>query len=848
MTRINKLVMEGFKSFQRKTAIPFFPGLTAIVGENGTGKTNILDALFFVMGTRSSNLRTDKMDHLIFNGGKGRKPAEHAIVTLHIDNKDGIFDEFLGGAHADEITIGRKITRAYSTYKFMGKNCQRNIIDEILKKMSLDSFENSFIRQNEITRIIKKTATERRQIVDDLAGISEFEEKKQKSLKELEKVEAILTEKNVVLSERKAILDKLKKEKETAVKYKELEELKNKLGFAILKLRERILQKETENNEKKIKELKLSEEEFKAYLKDIDKELDSYEQQLDSLDEGIEKNQDLSIFKEIEHIKNQIFRRQSEINAKLNEIKTLEHSIEEINNLKKKYVGIGESRAVRVLLELGWNGIYGTLRDIIKVPERYSIAIETAASGHMSDIVAENRDLSIKCINYLKRNDLGRVRILPLDKLFVPGKNVKAEKALQNPGVIDYAVNLINFDIKYSKAVKYVFQNTLVAENLESVKNVEGVRVVTLDGDSLSAGGALVGGSTVKHRSQKNNFDVSEKLRKVEALKKEIESLKAEIGDLNSVLDQKRREEETESNSSKNFIEKRKKIIKDLEDIRTNREETYTKLSQIKLQLNKLEGNNLHFKSELEEIKNQLNDFEGFEEKDIEEFMNSTVETLKYKRSSAIKQMNKIGIVNLKSIEEYDQYKQEYDSFKEKVEKIRLEKEEILQIIRETEDKKKEKFMISFKKLSDDFNKVFKDLFGGGEAYLELEDPENIESGLIIKAHPPHKKPHVIDALSGGEQSLTAIAFIFAVQEQKKCPFYVLDEIDAALDATNSKKVAELLKKYAENLQLIMVSHNEETVRYADRVYGISMEDGVSKIRSIDLSSISNGNENRKNN
>jgi len=796
------------------------------------------------MGNRTSKLRTDKMTHLIFNGGKNHKPAEYAMVTLHINNKDKLFDEYLGGAHAEEITIARKVTRASSTYKFMGKNCQRNIVDEILSKLALDSFENSFIKQNEITRIVKKNALERRKIVDELSGVAAFEEKKQKAMKELEKVELNLREKDIILEERKTLLLKLKYEKDSALKYKNLDELKNKLEFAILLLRKKVLMAQVEKNIEKIKELKIRESEFTTDLSELDVSLDSTEEELGSLDEGIEKNQELSIFREIEHLKNQVFRRQGEIKSKLSEIRTIEQSIEEINNLRNRYQGRGENKAVRSILELNWMGVHGTVRELISVPERYSIALETAAGGHLSDLVVNTREISIKCINYLKKENLGRVRILPLEKLSNHAKNPRTERALQNPGVIDYAINLISFEPNFGKAVRYVLQDTLVAENLEAVKNVEGVRVVTLEGDSLSAGGAMVGGSKIQSRkTETKSFDVSHKIKRVELLKKEIEDLKREIGDLNGVLDQKRSLEEKESTDSRSLIDKRKDITKRLDDLRKSRENSYSELSNTKMTLNKLEGSNLHFENELTEIEQMRKEIKEYKDKEIEEFMTSTVETLKYKRTSAIKKLNNIGIVNFKSIDEYDQFKEEYDKYKNKVEGIRIEKEEIEQIIKEAENKKKEKFMISFKKLTNDFDKVFKKIFDGGEAFLELEDSENIESGLIIKAHPPHKKPHVIDSLSGGEQTLTAIAFIFAVQEQKKSPFYILDEIDASLDASNSKKVAKLLKKYAENLQLIMVSHNQETVRFADRVYGVSMESGVSKIRSIDLSNITDTKE-----
>jgi len=132
------------------------------------------------------------------------------------------------------------------------------------------------------------------------------------------------------------------------------------------------------------------------------------------------------------------------------------------------------------------------------------------------------------------------------------------------------------------------------------------------------------------------------------------------------------------------------------------------------------------------------------------------------------------------------------------------------------------------------FTEIFKQLFDGGKAELVLED-DDIDKGLKIRAAPPKKDPHIIQALSGGEKTMTAIAFVFAILEYEESPFYIMDEIDAALDKINSKKLSEILKDYAGENQFIVISHNDITVRHADRAYGVSMREGVSKVRSIEL-------------
>ena len=122
-----------------------------------------------------------------------------------------------------------------------------------------------------------------------------------------------------------------------------------------------------------------------------------------------------------------------------------------------------------------------------------------------------------------------------------------------------------------------------------------------------------------------------------------------------------------------------------------------------------------------------------------------------------------------------------------------------------------------------------------GSATLELEDPNNLESGLLIKASPKGKTLLNIDAMSGGEKSLTALAFIFSIQSYKPAPFYILDEVDAALDKVNSKIVADMVKKLSKNAQFIIITHNDTTIKAADQVFGCSMVDGESKILGLEL-------------
>ena len=146
-----------------------------------------------------------------------------------------------------------------------------------------------------------------------------------------------------------------------------------------------------------------------------------------------------------------------------------------------------------------------------------------------------------------------------------------------------------------------------------------------------------------------------------------------------------------------------------------------------------------------------------------------------------------------------------------------------------------ERFTTQFSQIRANFIKIFKELFNGGNADLELLDSENpLEAGIEIKAQPPEKKLQSISLLSGGEKALTAIAILFAILKLK--PFCLLDEIEAALDDANANRFAKYLRRFSEDTQFIVITHRKPTMELADSLYGVTMEEkGVSKIVSVKL-------------
>jgi chromosome segregation protein len=188
----------------------------------------------------------------------------------------------------------------------------------------------------------------------------------------------------------------------------------------------------------------------------------------------------------------------------------------------------------------------------------------------------------------------------------------------------------------------------------------------------------------------------------------------------------------------------------------------------------------------------------------------------------------------MKAIDEFEILYEEFGEFRGKVEQISKEKDSIVKNITEIENRKRDVFLSTMNDMSKLFKEIYRELTSG-EAELGLEISDDINSGLMISAQPPGKKLLYIDSMSGREKALAALAFLFTVQRYKPSPFYVLDEIDAPLDRPNTKRVIDMVKKQCRNVQFIIISHNNDMVKAADVVYGISMEDGKSKMIGIEL-------------
>jgi len=1156
--------MHGFKSFAKFTEIPFTGNFNCVLGPNGSGKSNILDALCFVLGKSSTkSLRAEKSANLIYNGGKSKKPAKQGEVSVYFDNINKTFP-------TEEKVV--KITRivkqsGQSVYKINDKTRTRQQIIDLLSVAKIDPNGYNIILQGDIVRFTEMPILERRQLMEDIAGISVYEEKKQKALRELEKVEGKLNDAELILGERKTYLKDLKKDHDQALKYREMNNKikQNEASYlkiqidnkekerADLKEKTDALQKEFDNINKKINDFKdknqekrneiekiaheieekgeyeqvklnkeveslkievtktegrismckneiakikqrkndLNEniedidktisdlekskqdfekerdatikerddfskkiEQFKEKNKiesvgDIEKQLDKTDQradilqktthdlrteqqelirkkdnlqyQINTIDEKIKKVLQIEKehYKQIEDLKkkreefksiilelNKKLDEDSSLAAQLSTAKTkLSNSQEELSKLKARNTVIKEgilgNIAVKKILaqKNKISGIYGTVAELGKVSSKYSLALEIAAGPKIKSIIVEDDKAAADCIKYLKNNKLGTASFLPIKQIKAPPIRPDVIELASAKGVHGQALNLIEYDKKFSKIFTYVFANTLIVDNIDVARRIGigKVKMVTLDGDLAEISGAMHGG--YRQKKQRPGFKEKELTKDIDEYDEIIKNLQSKI----SKFEQKRKENEAiitelrekkahfegeiiksekslhlepgeidiskreKSEIKKNLAEVEKEITevnkkiqdvnKELTDIKIEKQKLRAQISELRDPvllaelrtfeekrakinekiimhdseikrieseitnirlpekekinqiLKQLDNEEENFSKEIsgleEKIKQQNNDLKEKEEKaqkfyvkfkqlfdnrnkideeiqkndklidkkteqsrsieiklntysiknaevsaqlstlnqefehyhGVDILTNKTEEELKREIQKFQRMRDQIGSVNMRALDIYDEVENEYKNLVAKKDTLLKEKEDVMNMMQEIESKKKDLFMKTLDAIQENFKKIFGILTKKGDVELELEDKENpFEGGLSIKVRLVGNKYLDIRSLSGGEKTLTALSFIFAIQEYEPASFYILDEVDAALDKHNSEKFARLISKYAEKAQYILISHNDSVISEANNLYGVSMnEHGMSNVVSLKI-------------
>ena len=805
--KFKNLEMTGFKSFSEKTNILIEKGLTGIVGPNGCGKSNIVEALRWCMGENSAkSMRGSGMEDVIFSGTSNRPSKNISEVALLLDNREKNgpiqFKEF------DEILIKRKIEKDKgSKYYINDKEVRARDVQTFFADLSTGAHSPSLISQGRIGQLVTAKPIERKTVLEEAAGISGIHARRQEAETRLNAAENNLKRADELKKQQQKQLDNLKKQAEEATKYKEIsnEIKKIEAGLYFLKIRE------VEKDKKQIQE-KLSE---------LDDEISAI---------NIDYNHNNTLLEEE--------------NKKLAPLR--DKKIESAASLQKLNLDISNLADEEMRVKSLQEKLEKSIKTVDSDLEREK-SISLDADLNEKRILKEKEDL-LNTENKLLNLETSSSKELQLSK-------TELEKLLSQ---LDSMLNEIEKDIEQDKK--------LTKENFKELKKL--VKKITLSQEEYAekyGKNKSIESDSIKRKERIKNIDVE--LENWRNLKTNSEKMIYELNDRKNkvqleIRENRKNPERIATSKGQNLqnLENIKRRNEEIENELNEAEKKYSSINEnlreIQLKLTELKENKARNEATIEGIENRKKDFlyslknelniesessilpqSDLSSLEEQNFPSIDEQTKKIEKTK--KERESLGSVNLRADEETKKYETEIKKMEDDRADLYSAIVKLKTSIEELNQKGRERLLDAYTKVNRKFNEVYTKLFNGGTAKIELVDSDDpLEAGLEMFVSPPGKRLQSITLLSGGEQALTALSLIFAVFLVNPSPICVLDEVDAPLDDANVTRFCGLLDDLTKitNTKFIIITHHALTMSKMDRLYGVTMaEQGVSQLVSVDL-------------
>ena len=852
--KFKKLELSGFKSFFDKTTFLIEDGLTGIVGPNGCGKSNIVEALRWCMGeTSAKSMRGSGMEDIIFSGTSNRPAKNISEVSILIENSDK--NAPIQYKNLDEIIISRKIERDKgSKYYMNGKEVRARDAQTFFADLSTGAHSPSLISQGKIGMLVTSKPSERRSVLEEAAGISGIHARRQEAEVRLNAAENNLKRADELRKQQEKQLENLKKQAEEATKYKLIsKEIKSvEAGLYYLKLNE------IEKEKKRIAE-KLSEQddEMSAVKIDLNHNNTLLEEENSRLaplrDKKVENlaklqklNLDMSnLVEEESRVKGVQIKLQKSLETIESDLEreksiSMDSSLNEKRILSEKNELIETEKGLFEIEKNSEKNLYNSKNDLINKQKMFDALFKDMKKVLDPETQIKLYDeLNRKIENIkeqIKQNKIDGAKEYTIELQEIVQNEIHTIKTSDNEGFIKQFKNFIDEITSLQEKYASSFGKNETIKS-DSIKRKERIKNIDVE---------LENWKNLKSNSEKMTLELNERKDKI---KKEI-------------LDNQKNPEKIATIKGQNIqnLENTKKRTNEIEEELNKAEEKYNLINQnlknIQEQFAKLRENKARNEATIEGIekrkkdlvyssKNDLkieNENSLLSFSDLNELENSsfpTIEKQEEKLEKIKKKRESLGAYNLREDEETKKYKDEIKKMEDDRADLYSAIVKLKTSIDELNQKGREKLLEAFTKVNRKFNEVYTKLFSGGNAKLELVDSDDpLEAGLEMFASPPGKRLQSITLLSGGEQALTALSLIFAVFLVNPSPICVLDEVDAPLDDANVTRFCSLLDELTKitKTKFIIISHHALTMSRMHRLYGITMpEKGVSQLVSVDL-------------
>ena len=805
--KFKNLEMTGFKSFSEKTTVLIEKGLTGIVGPNGCGKSNIVEALRWCMGENSAkSMRGSGMEDVIFSGTSNRPSKNISEVALLLDNQERNgpiqYKEF------DEISVKRKIEKNKGSKYFINdKEVRARDVQTFFADLSTGAHSPSLISQGRIGQLVIAKPIERKSILEEAAGISGIHARRQEAETRLNAAENNLKKADELKRQQQKQLENLKKQAEEATRYKEISGQIKKIEAGLYYLK----------------------------IKDIEKDKKLIQEKLSELDDEI-----------------------SAVNIDYNHNNTLlEEENKKLAPLRDKKM---ESAASLQKLNLDMTNLIEEEKRVKTLQDKLDKSIKTVESDlEREKSITLDADLNEKRISKEKEDLLNTENKL-LDVESNSSKELQISKKELNKlqSQLDVMLDQIEDDIENDKK--------LSKETFKELKQL--VKKITLSQEEYAekyGKNKSIESDSIKRKERIKNIDVE--LENWRNLKTNSEKMISELNDRSNrikleISENQKNPERIATSKGQNLqnLENIKKRNEEIESELVDAEKKYSfinqNLKEIQLKLTDLKESKARNEATIEGIENRKKDllYSVKNELDIDnelsilpqsDLSNIEIENLPSieeqteKIEKTKKKRESLGSVNLRADEETKKYETEIKKMEDDRADLYSAIVKLKSSIDELNQKGRERLLDAYTKVNRKFNEVYTKLFNGGTAKIELVDSDDpLEAGLEMFVSPPGKRLQSITLLSGGEQALTALSLIFAVFLVNPSPICVLDEVDAPLDDANVTRFCGLLDDLTKitNTKFIIITHHALTMSRMDRLYGVTMaEQGVSQLVSVDL-------------
>ena len=811
--RLNSIKLSGFKSFVDPTSVTFPSSMSCIVGPNGCGKSNVIDAVRWVLGESSAkNLRSDSMTDVVFNGSSSRKPVSKASVELFFDNKEGrIGGEF---SSYSEISVRRSLELdGQSNYYLNGTSCRKKDITDVFLGTGLGPRSYAIIEQGMISQLVSAKPEEMRGYIEEVAGISRYLERKKETESRIKRTKENLSRLEDLREEISRLLFKLQRQAKAAEKYHELRKDETKAQLMLLGSKWRDVSSLLVAKEKEVKDQELKVEEINSQKNTSDSEIIKLRAKQIELQTALDKVQQefYSFGADISRTEQEISLKKDRVNEIAEKISTNKIQIDTRNREIEK---LSENKSSA---QLEISAIENELKSLKENTDGPDTAEAEKIEGLWLIFITETKDILNNIVNSIGSiksklsnndsvdDDLRKIESLQNDLKKLETEPNKLTKLTQDflinasEGAKQQRINLIEKTDKYAE-----LQAKLASMNSEDSHISTKLQDLTQENRDLEEESKELT-QPINEIQEKLDQLLSDRLKVEENL---LESRKA-IEECNASIHKIEREK----------IEKEQAAItlrELLENLRLERQASKIEQNNIEKQVEELEG-------DLSKIKNELVD-----DKSVESY-SADLEAIELK-------ISRLGAINLAAMEEYDQESKRKELLDEQHDELMQALETLERAITKIDKETRTTFKDTFDKLNQSLSQSFPKLFGGGHAELVMLGDDLLTCGIGISARPPGKKNASVSQLSGGEKALTAIATVFAFFELNPAPFCLLDEVDAPLDDLNTMRFIDLVDEMSQRVQFVYITHNKISMEKSKHLMGVTMQEpGVSRMVAVDV-------------